>query len=265
MPFPPTNRVLYDLNPLDEVVCQVRFPSILRIDTEPPAAFQEQIRAEYPNYEQVSPLRFPTNVPPQLAQLLAADLPFARQKSHEFASRDRVWKVSITRDYLALTCARYERWERFRERFAAALAALSQQYAPAFFTRIGLRYQDIISRRKLNLRDDTPWSELISAPVASLLGTPETAADVDGLQTVVSMKLPDEIGNGIFRFSLAEMQTDHERVFLIDGDFFTEQQTEPANVFDRLDAFHGQARLFFRWCITDTLHRAMLPQPVPNG
>jgi uncharacterized protein (TIGR04255 family) len=204
-------------------------------------------------------------VPSQLAQLIAAELPFAGQKSHEFASRDGVWKLSMTRDYLALTCARYERWERFRERFAAALAALNQQYAPAFFTRIGLRYQDVISRRKLNLPDNTPWSELISAPVASLLGTPEIAADVNGLQTFATMKLPDEIGNGNFRFSLAETQTDHERVFLIDGDFFTEQQTESADVFNRLDAFHGQARLFFRWCITDTLHHAMHPQPVPTG
>ena len=50
MPFPDATRVIFDANPLDEVICQVKFPPILRIETDP-AAFQDQIRAEYPNYE----------------------------------------------------------------------------------------------------------------------------------------------------------------------------------------------------------------------
>ena len=48
MSFPDTPRVIYNKNPLAEVICQLRFPSILLIDAGLPAGFQERIRAMYP-------------------------------------------------------------------------------------------------------------------------------------------------------------------------------------------------------------------------
>jgi len=32
MPFPEVKRVIYEHNPLDKVICQLRFPPILRIE-----------------------------------------------------------------------------------------------------------------------------------------------------------------------------------------------------------------------------------------
>ena len=52
MPFPDSERVIYQRNPLLEVICQLRFPSILRIDSEAPAVFQERVRKEYPMYQE---------------------------------------------------------------------------------------------------------------------------------------------------------------------------------------------------------------------
>ena len=43
-------RCLYRRNQLAEVVCQLRFPEILSIGAMPPAAFQELIRQDYPEY-----------------------------------------------------------------------------------------------------------------------------------------------------------------------------------------------------------------------
>ena len=34
------DRVLYDKNPLESVICQVKFPTILRVDSELPSAFK---------------------------------------------------------------------------------------------------------------------------------------------------------------------------------------------------------------------------------
>ena len=44
------NRSIYGKNQLGEVICQLRFPEILIIGSEPPVAFQEAIRDEYPVY-----------------------------------------------------------------------------------------------------------------------------------------------------------------------------------------------------------------------
>ena len=43
-------RCIYRNNQIAEVICQFRFPEILKIASDPPAAFQEAIRAAYPQY-----------------------------------------------------------------------------------------------------------------------------------------------------------------------------------------------------------------------
>ncbi|MCH7755956.1 TIGR04255 family protein, partial [candidate division KSB1 bacterium] len=52
MPFPEVKRVIYKKNPLDRVICQLRFSPILKIDAEIPAEFQDMIRADFPNYSE---------------------------------------------------------------------------------------------------------------------------------------------------------------------------------------------------------------------
>lgn len=261
MPFPILDRVLYEMNPLAEVVCQVRFTPILRIDTELPAGFQEEIRSEYPKYQQANSLSLPANIPPEVVQMMTAQLPFVHG-AHEFTSRDEAWKVSLTRDFLALTCRRFDRWETFRGRFSVVLNAMERHYHPSFFTRVGLRYRDEFYRSKLGLAD-TPWSELLKPAITGTVGVPELTGDVEGFQTVTVMRLPQENGKCGFRSTLALNEPDHEQVFVLDSDFFTEQQTETAHAITKLDAINVQADNFFRWCITDRLHHAMRPQPVP--
>ena len=48
--FSASERVLYGKRQLIEVICQLRFPTILSISAKEPAEFQEAIRAEFPRY-----------------------------------------------------------------------------------------------------------------------------------------------------------------------------------------------------------------------
>ena len=52
MDFPESPRVVYEQNPLDEVICQLRFPAVLRIDSESPVRFQEAVRNQYPLFQE---------------------------------------------------------------------------------------------------------------------------------------------------------------------------------------------------------------------
>jgi len=271
MAFPDAPRVIYENNPLDEVICQLRFPPILRIDAEPPAGFQEQIRDEYPFYETKEALKLPAGLPQGLAQSLIADLPFAGRKSHTFGSRDQVWSLSLNREFLALTCQAYTRWEDFKARLAGPFEVLLQHYKPSFFTRIGLRYRDVIRRSRLGLQD-VPWGELLQPWISGVLGPAGVSDLVDGMQSVCLIRLPDDIGRVQLSFCLAVEQqpseaggpNNQEVVFLIDADLFTEQQTECPDVFRRLDALNRQSGLLFRWSITGRLHDALRPGPVPG-
>jgi uncharacterized protein (TIGR04255 family) len=139
MLFPVSQRVIYEKNPLEEVICQLRFPPILRIDTEIPAAYQERIRHEFPLFTESQDEESRLGIPPEIARFLSGEIQVRVGKSSQFLSADKKWMVTLTRDFMALSTPNYERWERFKERLRKPFDALVSYYQPVFFTRVGLR------------------------------------------------------------------------------------------------------------------------------
>lgn len=265
MAFPNAPRVVYECNPLDVVICQLRFPAILRIEAEPPARFQETVRSAFPNYDSPPSFQLPVGMPPELARSMFADL---GRKNHNFASQDQQWVLTLNREFLSLTCNSYSQWQDFKDRLTGPFGALLQEYRPAAFSRLGLRYRDVIRRSRLGL-EDVPWQELLRPWISGVLGSDGVNDCVKATQSNCVIQLSEEIGSVQMTFGLfIEERTndagnkEQETVFLIDSDFYNDQQTEHDNVFNRLDALNRQAGLFFRWCITDRLHDALRPGPV---
>src|SRR5260221_1532066 len=121
MGFPDAPRVIYNKTPSEEVIAQVRFPAILRIESESPAIFQERIRADFPFYQNRPALKLPDGLPAEFASMV---IPLSGQTAHNFTSQDDKWTVSLTREFLALTCHPYDRWETFQSRLSGLLVAL---------------------------------------------------------------------------------------------------------------------------------------------
>jgi hypothetical protein len=61
--FPDSARVIYGKAPLTGVVCQLRFPPILRIESAPPADFQDRIREQFPLLERRPQSPTPPGIP----------------------------------------------------------------------------------------------------------------------------------------------------------------------------------------------------------
>lgn len=256
--FADSPRVIYKKNPLINVTCQLRFPAILRVDLELPARFQEQVRSEYPIYqEQLGP--FQPVAPAEASPAVAGQLSFTAKRvtNHNFVSADRAWFLGLTRDSIALTTPSYTRWEDFLEHLRLPVLALRECYAPAFFTRIGLRYQDLIQRSKLGLSDQ-PWSALLKPHIAGALGVSELAPRISGMLTQLQIDLVP--GRLTINHGLAEVQ-DKEECYLIDNDFYIEQQTDVDACFPILQDFNKQSGRLFRSCINERLHVAMEPSP----
>ncbi len=265
MAFPDVARVVYDNNPLEEVICQLRFPPILKIDVETPAVFQERIRGAYPFYKTKPAVKLPAGLPPELAAVIAKELPLAGgQTAHEFTSRDEKWILSLTREFIALTCRSYDRWENFKEHLREPLAALQELYNPAFFTRIGLRYRDLIRRSRLGL-NQTSWAELLKPWIAGPYASPEVAGDSQRTAGELVIRLPNDRGLVQVHHGLVADESTGESCYLLDADFYHDQQTEPSHAIEHLDFLNKQSRLFFRWCITDRLHQAMGPVSIPGN
>jgi hypothetical protein len=76
-------------------------------------------------------------------------------------------------------------------RTGPGLEALRRHYDPPFFTRIGLRYRDVVRRSRLQLAE-MPWSELLQPWISSVLAMPEAAKHIQGVQTQFVLNLPEE-------------------------------------------------------------------------
>ena len=148
----------YRANQIAEVICQLRFPEILSIGTTAPAAFQDAIRDEFPQFIRRQDLPAPkiTGMPGHLSLENQPGV-----INYQFSSADGAWRVNLTSRFISLTCNRYSSWEDFAKKLDKPLAAFIQIYKPAYFERIGLRYLNFISRYELGL-EGVPFSQLIS-------------------------------------------------------------------------------------------------------
>ena len=238
-------RIIYESNQLGEVICQLRFPEILSIETELPAQFQEAIRDVFPIYS-----------------CIKEGQPGKQTNLYQFATADRTWRVNLTSKFVALACRRYSNWEEFARMLDKPLAAFIRVYQPAFFERIGLRYLNFISRKALHL-EGVPFRELITPTYLGVLAL----EDVQENATIRATVDADTAIRGGCRLKLhtgpgnvkVNMQPDSEVKFILDLDLYMPGRV-PVNLSaGALQTLHGQSYPIFRGAITDRLHEAMDP------
>jgi uncharacterized protein (TIGR04255 family) len=163
MPFPASERVIYDRNPLVGVTFHARFSRLLEVDSELPTTFQKAILSDYPLLEEREIYRI------TVSNNASDNAPTSeRGKIYDFLSEEKIWKASLGSDSIALTTSKYRTWEDFRARLTSLLNHFWSVYQVPYFTRIGLKYQNMLVREDLELAG-VPWKELLGAHFASEL------------------------------------------------------------------------------------------------
>jgi uncharacterized protein (TIGR04255 family) len=257
MKLPDYERVIYEHNPLIEVIAQIRFPTILKITSQEPVDFQDSVRFEYPIFEASRNLQIPVELSNLLTQFNSN---IASELTYQFKSEDLSWQLSVDKNSITLVTNKYERYEKFIERFKHAVEIFEKIYNPSFYSRIGLRYRDLIIRSKLKINSKT-WIELIPKHIASELHTPELEESI--INFVKNLQLRTEFGQVNFNHGLVQVRDIDETAYLLDADFFTEEKIERGeNVWNKFDKANRTARNLFRWSITEELHSAMRPQTI---
>ena len=257
--FSTKDRCHYRSNQIAEVICQLRFPEILSIGTTAPAAFQDAIRDEFPQFIRRQDLPAPkiTGMPGHLSLENQPGV-----INYQFSSADGAWRVNLTSRFISLTCNRYSSWEDFAKKLDKPLAAFIQIYKPAYFERIGLRYLNFISRYELGL-EGVPFSQLIAPCYLGPLMEEDvqeansTRCNIDAeLNIRGGCRLKVHAGPG---FVKKNGKSDQEVKFIFDQDLFMPGQL-PVNLSaGALQTLHAQAWSIFRGAITDQLHNAMDP------
>lgn len=259
MPFPQSDRVIFERNPLEQVICQLRFPTILQIAARDPAGFQDRVRAQYPGFSRNEAVQ--AAVPEEIAQLLGRfgmQLP-GPNASYTFKSADGHRQIGLTQEFVSVTDRHYVHWENFFAEVERARTALEAEYQPGFYTRIGLRYVDVIDRAELELQD-VPWHELVNRQLLDALGSDEIGGQVTEIKTDALLIVP-EVPNATLRLRHGLVKTGKER-YLFDADFYVDERKNSGDVAQILVRFHELAGHLWRWAIAPTLREALKPMEV---
>ena len=258
--FSHNERCIYRNNQLAEVICQFRFPEILTIQANLPAAFQEAIRDDYPRFSSRKETPAPklTGVPGNMT--LQKQDPV---NNYQFFSADGNWRINLTSRFISLSCNRYTCWEDFAARLDKPLVAFIQTYHPAFFERVGLRYLNFFSRQELGL-EGTAYRQMFSpcylGPLMEedVVEANATRCSIDTEMAIRSgCRAKIHAGPGLVK---RQGQPDNEVKFVFDQDLYMAGPLEIKLAVGALQTLHGQADSIFRGAITDLTHEAMDPR-----
>ncbi len=239
--FPEVKDIRLQKAPLSEVICQVRFPPILRIASERPVAFQDQVRARFPQLleEKGLEVQFPRgeNVSPSVRVQDAPSL-------FRFVSEDGATRITLATDFYALSTETYQHWKDFWALIHFVHTAVHTVYEPSYAVRVGLRYVNQISSSNTGLNSQEALLELLRADLVIPLRQESYDTPLEMLNRI--LLAGERKGE---RLTLRVGFKKAEPALLLDLDYFSEGQIH----FETLEDFYGRAHEViyraFRWAI----------------
>lgn len=224
----------YRHNFLRQVVCELRFPTLLELGAQrPPAAFVSALRKEYPHLELGN----------EVALIIGGASTGGPAYAHIFRSSKQTWTVSLKQSTVTIETIAYTTYAQLKERVGRVVEAAAKVIDSDFFTRIGLRYVNVINAHNDPVRG---WvnPELVQPLLSGVFGGVHEYAGrlhlaaTDGgclLQHGIQLKKP---------------QPGEEAVpdYVLDIDAFR-NDVPIGDVASALDAMHRQAFDVFDWCL----------------
>ena len=185
--LPAVPRFTLERHQLAQVICQVRFSPVLRLQQQTEvAAFQEEVRAQYPGFL-LEPAMAVVITPQGIAQQDTG------AKNYRFVDSDHAVVLVLGIDFVAIETRQYVAIEDVVQRIRDAVAIVERLYQPALRMRLGLRFTN-----ELRLAaDDLPTRvrEALNPQLLGTLGDDDLAPAVEATQGVVHLRT--EQGNAI--------------------------------------------------------------------
>lgn len=232
----------YEHSPFLAVTCQIQFPVVHTISRELPTTFQERLRKDYTLFQ-----------------------PTQDRRGYRLSNQESAREILLLPDSLTVITGRYAGWPDFRAQISAAMSALQTCYEPAICARANVRFQSLLRPVHYGLTKFR-WVSLLNNKVLGPFSLPGQKGQLQGSRHDVVMSLPNSADrfrliHGFVQYREAgQTEKPGEPAYLLDQDYFTTQQLEWEAVFSTLDRFEQEAGQFFRLCVTNQFHEAMVPK-----
>ena len=152
---PPAN---YSRNFIKQAVCELRFPTLYELEgARPPVSFAQALRKEYPIQDLMETVSIGGGGAPSRANV------------HAFRSKRQRWTVTLGASSVKLETAHYGAFDEFKERLALVVKAATPIIDSDFFTRVGLRYINVLPYTRTEV-DKWINPSLVGALAAGIYG-----------------------------------------------------------------------------------------------
>lgn len=223
---PEVKPIKFKRNYIDIAVCELRFPTLLELESKPPLNLHKHLRKKYPGYEKLELLNNGNNegVPGRFRYL--------------FKSRNGDWTITIHAGALSLETRNYTEFSDFCSRLSELLDLSKSLIDSDFFTRIGLRYINKIPIKDGVLSgwiNDELISQIISGPYGEIS------------KHVTEIRGKTKSGEYMFRqaMSIKDGQID---AYILDYDY-SKEDVEFENALQLISDFNKENFSFFHWCL----------------
>ncbi len=251
-PFGPSmQEVPLTRAPLVNVIAQVRFPAVMKIeDSAFVANFQEAIRKDYPilrSERQLGVMIGPGGVQPQDAGTV-----------WRFKTKDPdAWQVTLAPTFVSLSAKRYTSRNDLLARLTVVLHALEGWLHPDICDRIGVRYVDRVTGEQLARISTLVRPEILG--VAGSVAALDSAEIVHALSdTLFRLDDSSQLRGRWGRLPAGAtydpgIEPAREPSWVLDLDHFTSQPEDfdLATIRDKATDFCDRIYTFFRWAVTD--------------
>ena len=197
---PKTEPVRYKRNFIETCVCELKFPTILELETKPPVGLQRKLRKKYPVYTpghsfEVGPTGDAT-----------------KEIRYNFKSKNARWNVGLRSYSIALETTGYIDFGDFMTRLRFMLSQSKSLLDTDFFTRVGLRYVNKVPIDDGILRN---W-------INPALISPLASGELGSLEKYYNeMRGHSEFGQYSFRHG-TQVQGDDISFYMLDYDYYEE-------------------------------------------
>lgn len=241
--FPVKQEIQLKKPPLSEVICQVKFPPILRISKETPVNFQEAIRSHFPGLDVEQGVLLQLGISPASESPVMDTTP----KVFRFKSPDAQSNVALAQDFFALSTNDYTHWSSFRNEFAFVEQAAWEEFSFPYVSRIGLRFINRFTRKNTGCKTFSELLDLFRDELTCLI---RSDAWTEPNEMISQIVLPDNKAKLNLRFGFSKEQK--EQFILLDFDYFEDYQLEYKNLSERIDRYHAKIYQAFRWSLKDS-------------
>ncbi len=240
--FPIFEEVKLGRSPLSEVICQVKFPPILKIGAEKPVNFQDQIRHLFPEYkeEYFIPLNIETSASDENI------MPLKTPKLYHFLNIEDKMQVTLSQDFVALSTQKYSHWQDFSRNFKLIEQAFFNEYKLSYINWLGLRFINRITCENSGCGN---LSELLNLFRDELTCLFKTDAWQEPQEMIFQATINDLNAKLNFRFGYSREKD--EPFFLVDLDNFEDQKMDASNLGEKIEKYHDTIYRAFRWCLKD--------------